>query len=422
MSITTVELGRRPFAGDDRPEIALGGRRRVLVVAPEVPTPPRWGFALRVHHLARELARRHDVYLLAFGDSSRVSDATAVFHHATLVHQADSVKRIDQLVSLSRPQSYHLNSRRSAEMQSALDEIVDRFKPDVVQIESTLMSWLRVPEGPVVVLDEHNIESELLERIAGVEQTPARALYARLEAWKVRREELLAWERADGVALTSTNDRDALRRRLPDAWSCVVPNGVDLDAWHPSMAGSVVDDRLVFVGSINYRPNTDAVRYMAREILPRIRARRPSAHLVVVGPGVPAEVARLRGPGVEFAGAVDDVRRFVASAAAVVVPLRVGSGTRIKVLEALAMGKAVVTSSIGCEGIAAHDGEHLLVADDPETFAHAVIGVLGDRARCARLGSAGRALVESAYGWGNAGARLDAFHAMLHARIQGGVT
>ncbi len=396
-------------------------RRRILVVAPELPSPPTWGFALRVHHLASHLAELHEVRLLAYGTPGSVERVPGVFEAVTLVAPPPApAKRAGQLASVASPLSYHLHARRSDAMQRALDAVVARWSPDVVQIESSVMSWLRVPKGPVVALDEHNIESELMERIARVEAAPVRAAFGRLEAWKVHREELLAWERADGVALTSAREEEMVRRRLPDAWTCVVPNGVDLDGRRPAGDAAVDPDRLVFVGSINYRPNTDAVRYMVREVLPLIRSRRPRAVLTVVGQGVPGEVARLRAPGVEFTGRVDDVRPFVAGAAAVVVPLRIGGGTRLKVLEALAMAKAVVTTSIGCEGIAAGDREHLLVADDPVAFADRVLEVLTDPELRCSLGTAGRELTERLYGWQQAAGRLDAFHKVLRARTNGG--
>lgn len=418
MRATTASTSdlRQPFSG---PEAALPGaprRRRILVLCPEPPAPPTWGFALRVYHLARELARRNDVSMLTYdsGDESRDwRHLEELFRVHRVAAPADARRRRRaQLRSLAGLRSFHLGSLLSPEMQRAIDELAARESFDVIQVESSQMAGFDLPVGPALVLDEHNVEHDLIRGIAAVETSLPRKLYQLLEWRKVRREEIDAWRRFDGCVVTSGEDERQVRHRAPATPTRVVPNAVDLGHFTPA-GGDVDPDSIIFVGSINYRPNTDAVLYFARRILPLVRQSRPQATFVVVGQGAPEAVQRLDGPGIRVIGAVADVRPHLARAAVVVVPLRMGGGTRLKVLEGLAMGKALVSTSLGCEGIDVDAGRHLLVADDPERFAAQVIRLMGDPGLRRDLGAAGRDLVERCYGWPAVVAELEAFHDQL---------
>jgi len=400
-----------PVAGNGAPP-----RRRILIVCPEPPAPPTWGFALRVYNLARELSRHHDVSLLTYdtGDPTRDWAHLAELFTVHSVPAPARAKRQAQLRSLGSRTSFHCGRLLSQPMQQAITDLVAREHFDVIQVESSQMAGFAFPAGPVLVLDEHNIEHDLLGRDAGTERSLPRRLYKRIEQRKVRREEIGFWGRVSGCAVTSLDDERRLHDGDPSTRTCVVANGVDLVHFTPAPAATEPAG-LVFVGSINYRPNTDAVLHCAEAILPLVRERVSTATLTVVGQGAPHSVRRLESPAVRIAGEVADVRPYLAAAAVVVVPLRSGGGTRIKVLEALAMGKAVVTTSLGCEGIEVEDGRHVLIADDPETFAACVVRLLGDEELSLRLGMAGRRLVESRYGWESVTRRLEAFHEQLIA-------
>jgi glycosyltransferase involved in cell wall biosynthesis len=299
-------------------------------------------------------------------------------------------------------------------MQRALDDVTGRDGFDVIQVESSQMAGLTFPRGPLLVLDEHNVEHDLIRRVAAAERSLPRKLYQGIEYRKVRREEMGAWRRASGCVLTSVQDQEAVRAAAPATPTRVVPNGVDLDHFAPT--GHPVDaNSIVFVGSINYRPNTDAVLHFAERILPQIRREAPRATFSVVGQGAPEAVRRLDGPEVHILGAVKDVRPHLEQAAVVAVPLRMGGGTRLKVLEGLAMAKALVSTAIGCEGIDVEDGRHLLIADTPDAFARAVVRLMHDPELRESLGTAGRELVERRYGWASVAAELNAFHGELLA-------
>jgi glycosyltransferase involved in cell wall biosynthesis len=396
-------------------------RRRILLLCPEPPAPPTWGFALRVYHLGRELARRHDVTLLTYdhGDPSRDWRRLEKLFRVERVEAPGTLrnKRLGQLRHLLSRHSFHLGSLLSPAMQHALDELTGRECFDVIQVESSQMAGFDFPAGPALILDEHNVEHDLLRQVAAAEASLPRRLYQSVEYRKVRREEVAAWRRADGCTVTSLQDERSVREAAPTTPTRVVPNGVDLDHFTPG-SGPVDPDAIVFVGSINYRPNTDAVLHFAERILPLVRLARPQATFHVVGQGAPELVRRLEGPRLHIVGGVADVRPHLAGAAVVAVPLRMGGGTRLKVLEALAMGQAVVSTSLGCEGIDVEQGRHLLIADDPEAFAAAVVRLMGDPDLRRELGLGGRDLVERRYGWTAAGATLEAFHAQVVGAAQ----
>ena len=404
---------------------ATDARRRILLICPEPPAPPTWGFALRVYHLGRELARHHDVTLLTYdrGDPTRDWRHLEELFRVRRVEVPSSAhgKRRTQLRSLLSRRSYHLGSLRTGAMQRAIDELTAGERFDVIQVESSQMSGFDFPSGPTLVLDEHNVEHDLMRRVASVESSWLRRVYQGMEQRKVRDEEIAAWRLADGCTVTSVQDERTVREAAPATPTRVITNGVDLEHFAP-IPGAVAPDSIVFVGSINYRPNTDAVLHFATRILPLVRRARPAATFAVVGQGAPAAVRRLEGPGIRILGGVPDVRPHLADAAVVVVPLRMGGGTRLKVLEGLAMGKALVSTSLGCEGIDVEDGRHLLVADSPEQFAEAVVGLMADAELRRELGAAGRVLVERRYGWATAAAELEAFHRQLSGATRAGRT
>jgi len=409
--------GRHPIAeggrGGTRADARSPKSRSILIVAPQWPHPPTWGFVMRVYQLAKELSSRHRVSLLAYGDE-HAPRAAGVFEQVRLVPWPvpSQNKRWAQLTSLGRLGSHHLTGLRSMAMQSALEQMAEREAFDVVQLESSQMSFLEPVPGTCTVLDEHNIEYTLLRRLAAIESEPVRRAFGLVESLKARRDETAAWRKSSGCVFTSDVDLRQMLQASPSTPACVVPNGVDLEYFRPTSA-SPGEDLIVYTGSINYRPNADAVAYFIREILPKIRRARPGARLLVVGRGAPDWLTRLASEHVEFTGAVPDVRPYLARAAVAVAPIRIGSGTRIKILEAMAMARPVVTTRVGCEGLNVADQQHVLMADDADAFAECTVRLLSDRRRSAELGRAGRDLAEREFGWASAADRLERFHARL---------
>ena len=251
------------------------------------------------------------------------------------------------------------------------------------------------------------------------ERSLLRRSFYRLEELRFRRFEEHQWRTFAACVVTSRREEELVRLRAPGVETAVVANAVDLDFFQPSDS----DPRprtMVFNGVLDYRPNLDAALFLVEGILPRIRKRFPDTVLTVVGRGKPADLKRLEQQGVIATGEVPDIRPFVQSAAVEVVPIRMGGGTRFKVVEGLAMAKPIVSTTLGCEGIDVEHGRHLLVADTAAAFADAVVGLFDDPAAGRALGLAGRELVESRYSWSNAGVLLEELYGRLTTRPRAG--
>jgi glycosyltransferase involved in cell wall biosynthesis len=391
--------------------------RRILVLSAFVPAP-LFGSGTRVFELVRHLARRHEVTVLTYGSDDdeghleRLRELGVAVHVVAEGTRSSVRRRLDQLVSIASPMPFHVRERYSSTMQRALDTLAGQQSFDVVQLEGSQLCGFQLPIGPVHVLDEHNVEYEVLQRMSEGERTAPRRFFSAVEYRKFRRIEERWWRRVDGVAVTSEREVHTVAGHAPAAVTAVVPNAVDPDHFQPDH-GREDPGSMLFMGTLDYRPNVDAVEYLLEEILPAVRAVRPDAALTIVGQGEPQALERFRQPGVTVTGRVPDVRPWLARAAVAVVPVRIGGGTRLKVVEALSMEKAVVSTTLGCEGLAVTPGTHVLLADGVMDFAAAVARVLAAPEEYRRLGAAGRALVVERYSWERSTAQLEEMYDKL---------
>jgi polysaccharide biosynthesis protein PslH len=402
---------------------------KLLFLSPFLPDPPRSGAPRRVHGLLSELGRRHDVSLLAFTapgeDTGEALQATGRYctevvtvENGRLDRALDRKhKRALQLRSLLHQQSYERLIHHHLLFQRALDRLVSRGDFDVITTEFAQMACYRLPRTVRLVLDEHNIEYDILRRTAGAERPSVRKLYNWANYLKMRREERAAWQQFDGITLTSERDERLLRRDAPDKRTAVIPNGVDTEFFRPS-AGQPEPGTILFFGAINYYPNTEGLLYFLDEVFPLVKRQHPGARLWIVGQLPPAAIASRASEDVIVTGLVDDVRPYLERAAVVIAPLRIGGGTRLKIVEAMAMGKPVVATRLGAEGLDVNDGEDILLADTAEDFAGQVARVLGDAALARRLGEAARHSAVSRYTWQAAVDRLERFYQELPLRAR----
>ena len=384
----------------------------ILVVSPNIPLPTT-GVSTRNYHLLKALAQKHTVSLLALDDStvegvpsSLLMDLTCSIEVIAL-SKSPPAKRWRQLIGLMRGKPYVLTAYILAEMQKAIDALLASGRYDAVLFESVLITGYRLPAGVKVIIDEHNLEYEIRLRTYERESAWLRKWYNWLEGHLLKPVEIKRCGEADAVLVTSERERRALKRLLPQRMIEVVPNGVDIEFFHGQCTEQAVECRIIFTGAIDYYPNTDAVLFFSQQCWPLIRAQVPAVTWQIVGKNPPPQVQRLASlPGVTVTGPVSDVRPYLASATVAIAPILIGSGTRLKILEAFAMRKAVVSTSIGCEGLAVEPGKHLLVADRPVAFAQAVVELLRDAEKRSKLEGAGRSLVEAEYSWEQCGARL----------------
>ncbi len=386
----------------------------LLMVTAGLPRPVG-GANTRNFHLLKALSKLYRVSLLVLANETEMNEFAVIssLNEFTETVQLipyelpDRFKRLIQLLNAIRGKSYFLNLFVVPEMQHALDAISSLSRFDLALFESVLVAGYQLPEGTKTIIDQHNIEYELLERTYKHEKAPIRKWYNWRESRLLKQGEIERCWQADTVLVTSEREHNILRNLLSEKQIEVIPNGVDIDTFVQHNASQEVSHQMIFTGTMDYFPNIDAVLFFARKCWPLIQQQIPDATWQIVGKNPPAEIKRLAElPGITVTGTVPEVHPYLAVSSVVIAPLQVGSGTRLKILEALAMKRAVVSTSIGCEGLAVEDGKHLIVADRPEQFALAVIKLLNNQAMRTALGNAGRALVETKYSWTHCGTLL----------------
>jgi sugar transferase (PEP-CTERM/EpsH1 system associated) len=384
---------------------------KLLVLMPSFPSPT-WGAGTRNYYFLKALATRHTVSVLCLihrqeMDLNNLSLLENFLHTIKFVIRSTTLKkRYQQLSHIVRLKSYFLGMNDFIEMQQALDTLLTEEHYDAVLFESALIADYRLPNGVKRIIDQHNVEYELLWRTFRSESSWVRKWYNWWESCLLKPAEIKLCKEADLILTTSERDSQFLKSMIPDTTIETIPNGVDIEVFHNNFSDEA-SCQIIFTGAMNYYPNIDAVLSFAQHCWPLIRTKVPKATWMIVGREPPPEVEQLAElPGITVTGTVSDVRPYLSRSAVAIAPLRIGSGTRLKILEAFAMRKAVVSTSIGCEGLSVVPGEHLLVVDRPVEFAEAVIKLLKNPEMQTTLGNAGRALVEEKYSWERCGAQL----------------
>jgi polysaccharide biosynthesis protein PslH len=372
-----------------------------------------------VYHLARQLAARHKVTVLSYALPHEREGAAALTGDISVqvvdYDQASlTAKRAAQVLSIASLRPYSCRQLHSERMQQAISELCGREAFDIIQLESSYLCSFRFPQTALLVIDEHNVEYEVFQRVSRGERSMPRRVFNWVEYRRFRRFEQRWWKQVSACIVTSDREASIVRAHAPMTPVAVVPNGVDLAYFRPQ-PGEVEPRTMVFNGILTYRPNLDAAQHLIHEIWPLVRRQCPDARLTIVGRTTGVDLRRMQRPGVEFVGEIPDIRPSLHKAAVVAVPVRIGGGTRLKVVESLAMGKATVCTSLGCEGLAVRDGEHALIADDAQTFAARVLELFDDPERRAALGEAGRRLVEREYSWVLGAERLEALYKRIAA-------
>lgn len=385
---------------------------KILFLTPQMPYPPQKGTALRNWGLISELSVRHEVSLLSFRAPEQNPEPQAPL--------TDACERIGNIAQPGRTRGERLRdilATRQPDMalRLASETYAERLADwlgeesfDVVHVEGIeLAPYLDVIEvarpRPLIVFDDHNCEYLLQKRALLTDLgAPARwpgAAYSVVQWQRLRRYEAQVCGRADRVLAVSEADAAALRRLVPSLDVTVAPNGIDTRTYTPAVEPSDTST-LVFTGTMDFRPNVDAVLWFARRVLPRIRTDVPETRLLVVGQRPHRRLEPLReDPAVSLTGWVEDTRPHIAQAAVYVAPLRMGGGTRLKLLEAMAMGKPVVATHLGAEGYPVAHERELLLADTPADFAASVVLLLQAPEQRVELGQAARAFVEERYDW-----------------------
>ena len=381
---------------------------RILLLSPWMPWPPHDGGRIRILNTLRYLSQRHQVTLVAPSrnqrDADRVSDLQDLCEDVVTAELPNSGRAIvgrmlrGAFQRRALIQSIHYGPALAAQIRQLT---ADRAY-DIVQIEfSWFTPYLRaLHEGcrARTVLTMHNVESLRFARELRSTTTGGRRLALSWDQLFAGAWEQQAVRGIDAVAVVSETERRWVEQVAPGTLVTVAPNGVDTDHFQP--VASPGNGSVVFTGAMDYPPNIDAILWFCREVWPIVRRRAPALRLEVVGRSPDARVRALNGEaGIRVTGEVADVRILLAQASAVVVPLRAGAGTRLKILEAMAMARPVISTRLGAEGLDVADGSDILLADTPGDFADAVESVVQSPAVADRLGEAGRRLTVAQYDW-----------------------
>ena len=388
-------------------------RLNVLFFSEPFVYPPDTGGKIRTSQMLRRLRDVFDITLVSHVHPVR--DAQHVDQMRPLCNEFHPVFRstarkysllfyLKVLIrSLSRYPVIVVNDY-SRQTVNTLRDLLARHRYDLLVcdfLQPTINLWGL--QRPPTLLFQHNVESKILERHYRTASNPLLRLFWGLQWRKLVRYERLACGRLNGVVAVSDVDKRILEGELGARNVFSIPTGVDTEFFRPA-AGAPEAGRLVFMGAMDWLPNEDGILFFADEILPHLRTMWPGARLTVVGRNPSRHLrARLQlHPEIEVVGRVDDVRPYVARGAVFVIPLRIGGGTRIKAFEAMAMGRAVVSTRIGVEGLPVRDGETVVLADDPRDFAAATARLLGDTAERERIERNARAYVVEHASWESA--------------------
>jgi sugar transferase (PEP-CTERM/EpsH1 system associated) len=400
----------------------------VLWLSHFVPYPPKGGNLQRSFNLLREVAKNNRVFLLAFNQKSLLPSEEKLKES---VEQLRSFCRCVQafeipcekstwswikllLGNLFSPLPYSVKKFQSEKMAQAIQTIMRDHEIDLVHFDTVaLAEYSRYSTRGKKVLNHHNVESALLLSRASQEKNPLARFYLRLQGNKLSRYEKRTCGTFDSNIVVSELDKDKLKDHSPKTEVEVVPNGVDTSYFAVSDA-QVRKNNLIFAGGMNWFPNRDAVLYFSENIWPLLKKEIPDVSFTLIGTAPPKKITDLgRKEKIEVQGFVDDVRPYLARAAAYVVPIRAGGGTRLKILDAFACGKAVISTSIGCEGLEVTPGTNILIGDSPAEFAKQVIRVCTDSGLRKSLGEEGRKLVEQKYSWVTIGDSLNRIYERL---------
>jgi sugar transferase (PEP-CTERM/EpsH1 system associated) len=404
---------------------------RILVLTPQIPWPLHQGTAIRNFHVVRGLAKRHDVTLLGFGDpDADIEPLTRTGMQVLTVPPPKGRSMIRRAVDLLTTTTPDLARRLDSETMKTTARLKALMREpfDVIQVEGLEMAaygFDLLRSTPLkfrsrLVYDAHNAEWLLQRRAFANDRKrilrwPV-AFYSMLQTLKLRRYEGLLVRTAWATIAVSDADAEALRSLAPDAKVLVAPNGVDTHFFRPMEGYPLEPELCVFTGKMDFRPNVDAVQWFCDKVWPGVIQARPSARFAIVGRDPVSAVKALASrPGVTVTGTVSDVRPWIGRAGCFVAPLRVGGGTRLKILEAMAMGKPIVATSMAVEGLNLSTPDEIAVCDDPHEMTRCILELADSPDRRAALGEAARRRAEFEFRWESVGWRIESLYREGHA-------
>lgn len=400
---------------------------KILWLSHLIPYPPKGGVLQRAYHLLREAAKYHEVDLLAFHqpnlmrplvpslDEGIQQSAIALgsFCNKFEFIDIDSDTQILgkyrlALKSLLTTDPYNINWLKSARFTAALQQLLESTDYDLVHLDTiSLLPYLPYVKHLPTVLDHHNIESHMLLRRADNEHNLLKKWYFRQEGSRLERFEKKYCPQVSLNITCSEIDQQRLQLIAPGSRVEEIPNGVDINFFNPDLT-TKQDQSLLFIGRLSWYPNIQAVRYIAHEIWPAIKAELPDISIDIIGANPPKDVQQLSFSDKNFRvhGFVDDISPYFNKAAIYLCPITDGGGTKLKVLDALAMGKALIANKIACEGIKVTEGENVIFAETADEYVKAIKLLLNDESLRRDMGINARQLIENEYSYEKVGVKL----------------
>ncbi|CDM66246.1 glycosyltransferase [Pyrinomonas methylaliphatogenes] len=385
----------------------------ILWLKTELLHPVDKGGKIRTYQMLRELKREHRITYLTLDDGSGGERARAqafeYCHDLVVVPHRTHAKftlgfYFELAINLFSSLPYFIKKYASEKMRHEIERLLSSKRYDVLVCDF-LQPSINVPSqlNCASVLFQHNVEAVIWKRHYQVQQDLIKKAYLYGQWLKARAYERAACQRFDFVVAVSHEDAELMKHEYGIKAVAYVPTGVDTEYFRPRNNACREPHNLVFTGSMDWLPNEDAIKYFTENIMPLIKRIVPDVTLTVVGRNPYPSLIELsqRDPSVIVTGRVDDVRPYMERAAVYVVPIRIGGGTRLKIYEAMAMEMPIVSTTVGAEGLPVRDGLHLLLADDPESFAAATVRLLFDREFARELGRRGAMLVREQFGWAN---------------------
>ena len=388
---------------------------RILFLSQLYPYPPVCGGTIKSWNILKHLAEQHDVTLVSLvrgvgrinGSDGPSCVCRAVY--GVPIRRSGLLNVKFAISSILRRESFIITRDFVLEMQRIVDELVEQESFDLIYVDHLQMAqYVRPGQAVRLILDEHNVEWRIIKRIADASRGPKRLL-AELEYRKLREHEISACKCFDSVLTVTDEDRCALKSDSSGHDNFVtVPIGVDLGEFLPVKL-STESKIIISIATMSWPPNIDSILYFAKEIYPLVKELIPDAGFIIAGSKPPESISNLsrQDPSIIVTGYVPDIKKMAEKAAIMVVPLRSGSGMRVKVINALAMGLPIVSTTIGCEGIGVVDGRDIVIADQTAGFASAVAWLLNNPNERMKLAENGRRFVELNYAWESIYPRLD---------------
>ena len=387
---------------------------KLLFITTKSPLPANDGHSLRSSNLLKQLAKRHEVHLLSFvkfkEEFDYLDELKQLCGSVRLIKVPENESRLATCTTLMKSvitgRPFVLLKYNSRQMSQAIDEMLRSVNFDLIHIDMLPLGvYYDKFFNKKIVLDAHNVESYLLRRRVEQEHNPAVKWFFSKQQAGLECFERSLTQKVDHILACSADDQAILQKFAPNTPVSVIPNGVDTAFFYPRDPRKKKNNRLVFIGGLNWYPNKDGLVWFDKEVMPYIYNKRPDVVVNVIGRK--ESIKWRHADQMHMLGYVDDIREFMEEAAVFIVPLRIGGGTRLKILNAMAMECPVVSTTIGAEGLGARNGHEIAIADDPKLFADTVLKLMEDSEAAENLGKKARSFITENYDWNLIGVKLN---------------